>query len=221
VHFLRQGIKSSMFCSQWFLTMFSYRFPLEVVFRIYDNVLASGIESIFAFSVVLLQKNEDALLSLKFDEILAFLKTRLFERYMCDDMKMKLTDKERITSNGNSDVKYKADEFVQDALSLKITPFMLDVFAHEHEELVRTRDAHLIEMDSLRNTNRHLTAQLKALEENLAQLNTEHCEIVKELVMTRIRNEEMESELVRYKLLYAEAMHQNEDAMSSHRMSTY
>lgn len=25
VHFLRQGIKSSMFCSQWFLTLFSYR----------------------------------------------------------------------------------------------------------------------------------------------------------------------------------------------------
>ena len=24
-HFLRQGVKSSMYCSQWFLTMFSYR----------------------------------------------------------------------------------------------------------------------------------------------------------------------------------------------------
>lgn len=26
VHFLRQGVKSSMFCSQWFLTIFSYRY---------------------------------------------------------------------------------------------------------------------------------------------------------------------------------------------------
>lgn len=25
VHFLRQGVKSSMYCSQWFLTLFSYR----------------------------------------------------------------------------------------------------------------------------------------------------------------------------------------------------
>ena len=25
IHFLRQGVKSSMFCSQWFLTLFSYR----------------------------------------------------------------------------------------------------------------------------------------------------------------------------------------------------
>ena len=98
VHFLRQGVKSTMFCSQWFLTMFSYRlasisvatyslldasirFPLDIVFRIYDNCLASGIEAIFGFSVMLLQKNEDLLLSLKFDEILAFLKSRLFDRY--------------------------------------------------------------------------------------------------------------------------------------------
>jgi len=28
VHFLRQGVKSSMFCSQWFLTLFSYRYSL-------------------------------------------------------------------------------------------------------------------------------------------------------------------------------------------------
>lgn len=25
VHFLRQGVKSSMFCSQWFMTLFAYR----------------------------------------------------------------------------------------------------------------------------------------------------------------------------------------------------
>lgn len=86
-----------MFCSQWFLTLFSYRlvasgldvltltlwnrFPLNIVFRIYDTCLASGIEAIFGFSIVLLQKNEETLLSLKFDQILTFLNTRVFERY--------------------------------------------------------------------------------------------------------------------------------------------
>ena len=57
------------------------RFPLNIVFRIYDNCLASGIEAIFGFSIMLLKKNEDLLLKLKFDEILGFLNTRLFERY--------------------------------------------------------------------------------------------------------------------------------------------
>lgn len=59
-----------------------FSFPLDVVFRIYDNVLASGVEAIFGFSVVLLQKNEEALLRLKFDDILAFLKNRLFQDYI-------------------------------------------------------------------------------------------------------------------------------------------
>ena len=44
-------------------------------------MLASGVESIFGFSVILLMKNEEDLLKLKFDDILAFLKNRLFEKY--------------------------------------------------------------------------------------------------------------------------------------------
>ena len=69
-----------------------HRFPLDVVFRIYDNVLASGIEAIFAFSVILLQTNEEALLKLKFDEILAFMKTRMFEQYMVCRFSFKIDD---------------------------------------------------------------------------------------------------------------------------------
>ncbi|KAG8936977.1 GTPase-activating protein [Tulasnella sp. 418] len=65
VHFVRQGIKSSMYCSQWFLTMFSYRFPLDLVFRIFDSVFGHGIEAIFGFSMILLIKNEEKLLQLK------------------------------------------------------------------------------------------------------------------------------------------------------------
>lgn len=209
VHFIRQGIKSSMFCSQWFLTMFSYRFPLNIVFRIYDNCLASGIEAIFTFSLILLLKNEEHMLTLKFDQLLAFLNTQVFDIYKID------------SEETNADeVRYDVDQFVQDAVSLRITPFMLDSYAHEYEDVVRTREAHAIEMDSLRSTNRTLSSQVQNLESSLSQLNTEHCDILNELVRSRLRNEELEHELVKYKLLYAEAMHQNEDALSSHRLST-
>ena len=57
-------------------------FPLEVVFRIYDTILANGIEAIFMFSINLLKKNEETLLSLKFDEILGFLNNKLFDCYL-------------------------------------------------------------------------------------------------------------------------------------------
>ncbi|EIW83073.1 RabGAP TBC [Coniophora puteana RWD-64-598 SS2] len=211
LHFLRQGIKSSMYCSQWFLTLFSYRFPLDVVFRIYDNCLASGIDAIFAFGIVLLQKNEDALLALKFDDILAFLKNRVFDQYQVRSGEAH-DDAHKAT--------YNADAFVTDAISLKITPFMLQAYAHEYEDLVRTRDAHATEMDGLRNQNRTLMAHVKQLDDDLAQLNSEHVEVLNQLVMARLKNEEMEEELVRYKLLYAEAMHESADAMSSHRLSS-
>ena len=56
-------------------------FPLDIAFRIYDNCLASGIEAIFGFSLVLLQKNEDILLKMKFDEILVFMKTSVLDKY--------------------------------------------------------------------------------------------------------------------------------------------
>lgn len=41
----------------------------------------------------------------------------------------------------------------------------------------------------------------KTLETSLAQLNTDHVDLLNELVKQRLRNEEMEEELVRYKLL--------------------
>ncbi|KAI0063636.1 RabGAP/TBC [Artomyces pyxidatus] len=214
VHFLRQGVKSSMFCSQWFLTLFSYRFPLEIVFRIFDNCLASGIEAIFGFSLSLLHKNEEKLLSLKFDEIVAFLNTNIVDTY-----KVSTVETPEGTDNG-SKPQYRVDEFVQDAINQRITPFMLDSYTHEYNEMLRVRDAHLAEVDGLRNTNRKLSSQVNSLEASLAQLNQEHVDVLNELVRSRLQNEELEGELVRYKLLYAEAVHQTEDAMSSHRISS-
>ncbi|KAJ8076473.1 GTPase-activating protein [Marasmius tenuissimus] len=199
-----------MFCSQWFLTMFSYRFPLEIVFRIYDSCLANGIEAMFGFSIALLHKNEETLLGLKFDEILSFLNTKLFDRY-----KVASGDETAVEEKP----RYRVDEFVNDAVSLRITPFMLDNYSHEYDDMMREKNKHATEIDELMSSNRSLSAHVKTLEASQAQLNAEHVEVLNELVKCRLRNEELESELVRYKLLYAEAMHENEDAQSSHRIS--
>jgi ecotropic viral integration site 5 protein len=72
-----------MFCLVAKLSGFNlrYSFPLDIVFRIFDNCLASGIEAIFGFGLSLLQKNEAKLLSLKFDELVAFLNTGIIDTY--------------------------------------------------------------------------------------------------------------------------------------------
>ncbi|KAG8987441.1 GTPase-activating protein [Tulasnella sp. 427] len=194
VHFLRQGIKS--------------------IFRIFDSVFGHGIEAIFGFSIVLLMKNEENLLELKFDQILEYMKGELFDIY-----KIESDEHHPMDQTTGSKVRYRADDFVEDAFRVKITPFMLDTYSNEWNELRRVQTAHAVEMDNLRTANRGLASQVRELEGSLSALNAEHCEIVKQLVMAKIEREEIEAELVRYKLMYAEVMHDKEDSMSSHRMS--
>ncbi|KAG8698154.1 GTPase-activating protein [Ceratobasidium sp. 395] len=114
---------------------------------------------------------------------------------------------------------YRADDFVQDAfrISRKFTPFMLDSYASEYQAKLKAENAHQEEMDTLRTINRNLSHHVKSLEASLAQINTEHCALVKQLVMSKIEQEELEGELVKFKILYAELMHQKED--DTHRMS--
>lgn len=80
-HMERRGISSTMYASQWFMTLFAYKFPLEVVFRIYDIMLSEGAESIIRFAIALLKKNEKTILSLDFEALLHFLKNGLFGDY--------------------------------------------------------------------------------------------------------------------------------------------
>src|SRR5947208_7590045 len=80
-HLLAQGINSSMYASQWFMTLFAYKFALSLVFRIYDTIFTEGIEAIFRFSIALLKRNEKRIVELDFEPLLEFLKSGLFESY--------------------------------------------------------------------------------------------------------------------------------------------
>jgi hypothetical protein len=46
-HFTENGIESHMYASQWFLTVFTAKFPLFLVFRVLDAFLLFGFDSIF------------------------------------------------------------------------------------------------------------------------------------------------------------------------------
>lgn len=105
---------------------------------------------------------------MKFDEILAFLNGRVFEVYEVSRQQPRfqtaLTLLQEEAAEGvkeSPEAKmYKVDEFVSDAVGLRITPFMLDSYAREYNDMVRVRDAHAVEMDLLRNSNRNLAAQV-------------------------------------------------------------
>ncbi|GAA5940724.1 uncharacterized protein JCM15063_006342 [Sporobolomyces koalae] len=195
LHMLRQGVKSSMYASQWFLTLFGYRFPLELVFSVFDLVFAEGVEAIFRFAIALIKRNEDVLLKLEFEDLIEFLKNGLFEVYA--------PTKEEKEQNPNA--LYRVRDFVREALQVRITPMMLDQFGEEWSTLLAAQTAHTAELDALRKTNLQLSLQVRQLEASLSQINLEHCELVKQVVKARLEREELEDELVKYKIAFANA----------------
>ncbi|EGG05010.1 uncharacterized protein MELLADRAFT_78210 [Melampsora larici-populina 98AG31] len=241
MHLLRQGIKSSMYASQWFLTLFGYRFPLELVSVVMDLVFAEGLEAVFRFGLSLMKKNEKEICERGFDKLLDFLKLNLFEPYKNDDSlqeslkvqpfscdsdsipKAAVVDKrldQSTTRKRSGTDSYRAQEFIKDALQIKITPMMLDQYSSEWESICREKNAHQIEIDRLRDANAQLSAQVRRLESNLAQVNEEHCDLVKQVVMAKLDREELEEELVKYKMAFADLSHQQaSEGSKQHRAS--
>lgn len=81
-HLKRHEINPTMFASQWFMTLFAYKFPLDLVFRIYDIVFVEGLETtLLKFALALLKRSEARLLELDFEPLLTFLKNDLFAEY--------------------------------------------------------------------------------------------------------------------------------------------
>ena len=86
-----------------------------------------------------------------------------------------------------------------------------DQFAQEWASLCAAQTAHAAELDALRQANHQLSRQVRQLESSLAQINLEHCELVKQVVASRLEREELEDELVKCKfavsLLVASSIH--------------
>ncbi|KNC98674.1 uncharacterized protein SPPG_06358 [Spizellomyces punctatus DAOM BR117] len=86
-HFQEHGVTATMYASQWFLTLYTYHFPLPLVFRIFDIIFAEGaVETMLRFSIAILKRNQLRLLEeSEFENILEILKgDRLYEVYQDD-----------------------------------------------------------------------------------------------------------------------------------------
>ncbi|KAI8065842.1 rab-GTPase-TBC domain-containing protein [Gongronella butleri] len=87
-HLQRRGIDVTMYASQWFMTLYAYKFPLDLVFRIYDLVFVEGVQVVLKFALALLKRNEVYLLQLDFEPLLDFLKNGLFETYKGEEAQL-------------------------------------------------------------------------------------------------------------------------------------
>lgn len=80
-HFARLGIEPFTYASQWFLTLFTAKFPLNAVFHIMDTFLLDGMQTIFQIALALLQSSKEDLLALDFEGVLKFFRVQMPKRY--------------------------------------------------------------------------------------------------------------------------------------------
>mmetsp|Transcript_4709 Transcript_4709/g.11436 ORF Transcript_4709/g.11436 Transcript_4709/m.11436 type:complete len:329 (-) Transcript_4709:92-1078(-) len=80
-HLEEQGVLPSMYCSQWFITVFAYNLPLDHLLRCWDIFLLEGMAVVFCIGLVLLKTAEEALLGKQFEDLLQLLNSKSLPAY--------------------------------------------------------------------------------------------------------------------------------------------
>ncbi|CAL8143642.1 unnamed protein product [Orchesella dallaii] len=80
-HFQELAIESHMYASQWFLTLFTAKFPLVFVFRVIDVFLLDGTKTLFQVALALLAAARKDLLVLDFEGVLKYFRVSLPKKF--------------------------------------------------------------------------------------------------------------------------------------------
>ncbi|EEH20870.2 hypothetical protein PABG_03101 [Paracoccidioides brasiliensis Pb03] len=194
-HLRRRGVTPQLYATQWFLTLFAYRFPLQLVLRIYDLIFEEGLEpTILRFAVAIMKRNADTLLGMTdMTSLTNFLKEKLFDVYIDQQPTANsILESGFFGSSGSSDKEiYRADFMVQDACAIKLSNETIKTYTAEWEEKVRVEKEQATELEGLRHTVATQTARIRSLEERAEKSDTEHVQIASELVRLKVENEEL------------------------------
>ncbi|KAF4997040.1 hypothetical protein FGRMN_4128 [Fusarium graminum] len=197
-HLHRKGISPHLYATQWFLTLFAYRFPLQLVLRIYDLIFSEGLSAILRFGIVLMQKNASILLGLSdMQQLTTYLKDKLFDVYIDKDPSQgSLLENGFFGSSSSSIDKevYRADQLVKDACEVKITPEMLKAYSTEWEEKTKAEKDRENELLELRTANHNFSIRVRKLEERVEVCDREQADLATELVHTKVENQELKDE---------------------------
>lgn len=197
-HLHRRGISPHLYATQWFLTLFAYRFPLQLVLRIYDLILSEGLSAILRFGIVLMQKNATTLLGITdMQQLTTYLKDKVFDVYIDKDPSSgSLLENGFFGSSSASMDKevYRADQLVRDACEIKITPETLKAYTVEWEEKTKADKDRETELFELRTANHNYAVRIRKLEERVEACDREGADLANELVHTKVQNQEIKDE---------------------------
>ncbi|XP_074654020.1 rab GTPase-activating protein 1-like [Tubulanus polymorphus] len=157
-HFMELGLEAHMFASQWFLTLFTAKFPLFLVFHILDIYLGEGTETIFRVAIGLLKLSRKDLLALDFEGTLKYFRVHLPKRFRTEE---------------------NARELVSVALTTKITMKKLRKYEKEY---IAMKEEELNAEDPIERLER----ENQKLAETNMRLEQENDDLAHELVTSKI-----------------------------------
>lgn len=194
-HLHKRGITPSLYATQWFLTLFAYRFPLQLVLRVYDLILSEGLESaILKFGITLMQKNAETLLGMQdMSALKVFLNERIFDLYIDQAPSANsILESGFFGYSGGMDKEiYRADLMVQDACAVKIRPELLRAYTIDYETRIEREKKREAEVENLRSTNASLAAKVRSLEQRAEKSDTDHVQMATEMIRSKMENEEL------------------------------
>ncbi|XP_076436762.1 rab GTPase-activating protein 1-like isoform X2 [Babylonia areolata] len=157
-HFMDMGLEIHMFASQWFLTLFTAKFPLHVVFHILDLYLSEGNLVIFSVALALLKISRKDLLSHDFEGVLKYFRVQLPKRFRTEEA---------------------AVELMQTAVALKVTGKKMKKYEKEYYAL---KEQSMQQEDPIERYDR----ENKRLLETNMRLEQENDDLAHELVECKL-----------------------------------
>ncbi|KAI6192108.1 hypothetical protein M3Y97_00300800 [Aphelenchoides bicaudatus] len=157
-HFMDNNVETHQFASQWFLTLFTAKFHLQMVFFVIDLFLTEGVNTIFHVALALLQDSKKDLLMLDFEGILKYFRVTLPRKYRTDKT---------------------ARELINSAVKLKISHKRLNKY---EQHFRAAKQSEIENLDPVVRLEREL-AKMKAA---VLRLERENDDLARELVTSKI-----------------------------------
>ncbi|XP_067941177.1 rab GTPase-activating protein 1-like [Watersipora subatra] len=137
-HMLDMQLEAHMYASQWFLSLFTAKFPLYLVYRIIDLFLCNGINTIFNVAIALLKDSRRELLALDFEGVLKFFRVTLPKKYRAETAANHLLD----IANRTKIQSRKLQKYEQEYLAIQAAQMKqedpVDMFKRENKRLIET-----------------------------------------------------------------------------------
>ncbi|KAJ2083782.1 GTPase-activating protein [Coemansia sp. RSA 988] len=222
-HFDEQGVQPSMYVSQWLMTMFAYRLPIELTFRLFDVVFAEGLDCLLRVAIAVLKRSQTRLLSLEFEAIMQYLNDGpLFAFYSHASPDMLVHDANLITSVNSRELQRLRRQYIDDmqrrmeeeeeghrirveneqlkyeCAQLRTT---LQEVSAKQDDVMFSRGSMQMELDKAQVENQRFAKRVKELEERLRTENSgassknEVDQLAQKNVQLNIKNQQLEDSL--------------------------